>query len=832
MAGIWFSRGVYPFGDGSLLILDMNGQYVCYFAALRRALLGDGSLLYSWSRTLGGEMMGTAAYYLASPYNLLLLLFPETHITEAILAITLSKIGSSGISMYLFLRYGREYSSTESGGKESALLFSTAYALCAYQVVQAMNLMWIDSVILAPLLLWAEENLIRKKRWLPLFWVLWAAFVTNYYTGYMLALFSCLYLLFLLVSHPLPGWKAVIDRFLRFAVTGILAALSASFVLLPALYSLRLGKLNFSSPDFSPRPQFTMLELLCSLLPNTYSTVRPEGMPLVYCGILPLLLFPVFLLSDKIPKRRKYAAAALLSILAISLQITTLDLVWHGFQTPNWLPGRYSFLLSLLLLVFSREALPHAKDSGYLPRIFAGMLLMLLIAEPFSFSFLSYGTLAVSALLMLCWTFLLSRSSTRRRTLLMAALLITEMGLSASLTLEKLDEDVFYSSRSSYVEPQQTVSQALAALNSVDDSFYRLESTFSRCVNDPINYGYAGLSHSSSSLNARPIALFKKLGLSADSHWSSGGGATEAVHSLFSVKYLISKDDAVLDYPCILQTGDVSVYQNSDAMPLVFAAQTIQENELPDDNPFAAQTQIFSQLLGEEIKLFHRADVDIVELYNIHEEEGEGHLAYITDDPDLDSFVEYTLISRIDGMLYAAFPTDYPYPANLWVNGEFLSTCFDTDTDCIIPLGYFEAGDLIRLRVSPTHGAVYFTDALFATCDVDALHEAASSLSGTVRTLTVEDTRVEASVVSDDGGILFTTIPYEPGWKAEVDGNPVETHIGFEALLCIPLEAGKHQIVLSFRPDEMIFGPVLSLLGFLMVFLLACLERQMLSPEK
>ena len=57
---------VYPFGDNSALVLDLNGQYVYYYEAYRDAFWGDGSFIYDWSRNLSGEMFGIFAYYLAT----------------------------------------------------------------------------------------------------------------------------------------------------------------------------------------------------------------------------------------------------------------------------------------------------------------------------------------------------------------------------------------------------------------------------------------------------------------------------------------------------------------------------------------------------------------------------------------------------------------------------------------------------------------------------------------------------------------------------------------------------------------------------------------------
>ncbi|HPJ22411.1 MAG TPA: YfhO family protein, partial [Clostridia bacterium] len=74
---VYAVRKVYPFGSNSVLVLDLNAQYIYYYEAFRDAVLGDKSLLYSFGRTLGGEFVGIYAYYLASPFSLILLIFPR-----------------------------------------------------------------------------------------------------------------------------------------------------------------------------------------------------------------------------------------------------------------------------------------------------------------------------------------------------------------------------------------------------------------------------------------------------------------------------------------------------------------------------------------------------------------------------------------------------------------------------------------------------------------------------------------------------------------------------------------------------------------------------------
>ena len=155
MMMVFCSIGAWPFvGPNSPLVLDMNGQYVYFFANLRDIIWGDNSLLYSWSRALGGEFLGMYAYYLASPISWIVVLFPEDMITEAIWLMLVLKTGICGLSMSFFLY--KVYPSKSL----NIVLFSTLYAFCAYTLAYMSNIMWMDGVMLLPLLILVLESLL------------------------------------------------------------------------------------------------------------------------------------------------------------------------------------------------------------------------------------------------------------------------------------------------------------------------------------------------------------------------------------------------------------------------------------------------------------------------------------------------------------------------------------------------------------------------------------------------------------------------------------------------------------------------------------------------
>ena len=137
--------GITPFGDRAWIKWDLEIQYIDYFGWLHSVMHGNSSIAYSFSKSLGGATIALYAYYLASPVNLLVYFFDLSHLTEFVTLALLLKIALSGLTSYLYLsiRFQKK--------KVSYLLLSTSYALMEYVVAYASNMMFLDGVIMLPL---------------------------------------------------------------------------------------------------------------------------------------------------------------------------------------------------------------------------------------------------------------------------------------------------------------------------------------------------------------------------------------------------------------------------------------------------------------------------------------------------------------------------------------------------------------------------------------------------------------------------------------------------------------------------------------------------------
>ena len=70
---VWFLAlyrgGIYPFGDKSILCIDLYGQYTHFLGFLKNS--SPSEFLYSFTKGFGGNTFGLFAYYCISVFNLL-----------------------------------------------------------------------------------------------------------------------------------------------------------------------------------------------------------------------------------------------------------------------------------------------------------------------------------------------------------------------------------------------------------------------------------------------------------------------------------------------------------------------------------------------------------------------------------------------------------------------------------------------------------------------------------------------------------------------------------------------------------------------------------------
>ena len=819
MLAVFAAVGFYPFGEKSLLTADMYGQYTCFLSYLKDMAANGNDLFYTFSKSLGGDMFGFAAYYLFSPFNWITLFFPTRALPQAVMLLTLLKTGTAGLTFYIF-------ASRESGLRKSALLFSTGYALTAYMFVYQQNIIWLDAVVGLPVVLLGLHRLVTEEKPLLYAFSLALCLAVNYYTGYFLCLFSVLFFLykaavsFSLRSREQRGELA--RSALRFALSSLLAAGIAAAVLLPTALSLQGGSKGtsaFSSLDFTVR--HSLLGLVSKTYSGSfeYNDLWSTNLPSVFCGVLTVGMTILFFLNRRISLKERLAGAALLAAMAVSNQFQIFYLLWHGFNFPVGFPCRQAFLISFVMLYLGYRCCANI-DGITPPRIGASLALygiVTLLIGHTSSGQLTKASLAGDFCLMLLFAGLLllvPRCLGHRRinALLFAAVLLLQTANLAWNGLKTLERIPYYR-QEEFTEAIDQVKPVVDWVKRTDTGFYRMEKTFQRDINDPMLYSYRGLSHFSSTEKTATKAFLGRLGFRNNGTWAYyNHGSTIAVDSLLGVKYVLAKTRPNPYYKALYTQNGITVYQNPYALPIAFAANhKITEVSASGNDPFALQNRIFSAILGEETALFLPVEDVQMELRGLTEirqglygKDGAG-------------VVEFHFTASRTDPVYVYLPTHSLKKANLKVNGRDLGTYFDIRRYDAVCLGEFEEGEPVTLTVTALEDQLCFTDAYFYYQDMARTAAAAEDLTAHPYAVSgFSSSRLRGTVMATrERDYLLTTIPADGGWSVFVDGRRAEPVKVFDALWAVKLSPGTHTVEWRYIPRGLLPGVAISAFSLL-----------------
>jgi len=854
---VYVAMQVWPFGQNSVLVLDLNGQYVYFYAALRNFVRGDASLMYSWSRVLGGEFFGIYAYYIASPFSYIVALFPATMITEALLLIILIKFGISGATMAFYLN------KTYPTKKINAVIFSTMYALCAYALTYGHNIMWLDAFMWFPLVIYGAEQLIKNKRFTLYVTFLAITLISHFYIGYMVCIFLVPYFFFYYFTrtkeeiNPNGEKNHFIKTLTKFGLFSLLAVGIATIILLPTYYSLMFGKNTFTDPDYSFKWQFNVLEFLYKFFFGAADTTRREGMPFVYCGMLTLMIIPFFFINRKISLRHKIGYGALFLFLFTCFIIKPIDMMMHMGQVPNWLNFRYSFMFSFLMIVCAYRAFSYLKDIKFSDLcacgIVFGIILFLTLAqdknkdfgyvdEGYDYNILCVGLSALIVIALLILLYLYKKDMAKKLGILAIGAFVLVEALGAGVLANvALNMDVSYSDRETYTKFIRRTQSVVDMVQDYDDSFYRMEKTFHRKINDPMALNMRGISLSTSTMNKKTQEFVRRMGYSSKSYWSKYQGGTPVSDALLGIKYILNDnnpkdnntlvDAELLEYlygsPIFYESdksaaidarnieGQIVAYKNDYALSIAYAVnRKILDVDFYEGYFSAIQlmNQLVSGMLGEEIEIFKPVTIIENEESLVVDEEGNRiqKLSFVEfKNCYMPNYVDKTLIGfssnkksfesvtkmkhngkeatvtfrfsvPVDSPVFLYIPTKNHTEPDIAVNGVKKGTAIANETSRVLYLGMMNKGSENDLTFTLKEDSylIYKKEIpLMYYFDIDAYKYAMTELQKNQLIISKDYTerKLSGTITVDEGNsILFTTIPYDKGWKIKIDGKRVE----------------------------------------------------------
>lgn len=823
---IYACVGIYPFGNKSLLTVDMAGQYVSFFNALKNIFNGDIGIFYSFSKTLGGNMFGLITYYLLSPFNLLFILFDKVNITEAIFLINVLKIGMCGLTSYIY------FTKTFKQKNLVSVIFGVVYALSAYNIVYSQNILWLDGVILLPLVFLGIDKLIEEEKPLLFYITLTCTIFCNYYIGYMTCIGSLVYFLYKLYLHKdyhlsIKENKNDIIYFFKYA---LLAVGTTMIILLPSLFSLIVGKAETGLSEFIPKQTYPVIELISRFTIGSFENSNlSSGCPNVFISLFMIVLVFVYFFNSKINHKEKKGTLFLILFFIISFIFYPLDVVWHTFQHPAGFPYRYSFIFEFILLIIAYRSYLNIKgvERSWFKRLIPWVIVLTVLMDYLMYTSNMYYKIIGTGILIVIYLMYLYYNKKQSIKKLISTLIVLEMVVNGLLIVVNMD----YQTRNEYVDFVHSYGTAINNIKESDYDFYRIEKDYSYSTNDPLLLNYNGISHFSSTYEGNNNSLLGDyLGIFNRFYITNYKGSTLVTNSLFDIKYILSNNN--LYYYSLIDNFEyekeiVNVYKNNYTLPLGFMVNnSLKDLKLTELKPFENQNNILKAMTGNNVDVFLENNIIETSLNNVKlKEDNKEYYTYNKTLNDLESSLEYKVKVINNGILYAYISSDYNKKIDILVNGESVIDTSDQNDYRynILDLGSYEVGDTVDIKIVLLENQIKFNNIEFYSLDINKFKDQINILSSN-QYLNIEENSgdyIKTNIdVKDDTQILYTSIPVDKGWTIKVDGKETDSIEVFDSLIGLELSSGYHTIEFIYRPRGLYLGCTVSLISIILVFVL------------
>ncbi len=845
MTAAFAVMSVSPFGDKQILVTDLWHQYFPFLADFQEKLKTGDSLFYTWSIGGGTNYFALASYYLASPLNFLTVLIPGSWLGEGsnwlrefLMFSVVVKIACAGMFMAMFLRY------VYKKNDYSLIMFSVCFALCSFFMGYYWNTIWLDTVALTPLVAMGTVAVLKEGRFKLFIISLAVSVLANYYIG----LFTCIFVAIIFVGYSILHFKGFKNFFINLGkmagYSSVALALTA-FLILPAYFALQ--NTHASSSTFpstyainlgTPADFMGTLDAVRKVIANSLSFIMPntkeaDRAPNIACGTICIVLCALYFAVKKIKLREKLLSLGILTFFTLSFVIRQLDYMWHGFHFTNMIPYRFSYLFSFVMVAMAFRVFTVIDSINFLDVILAALcttvIILLAIGVPNIELYSIIGTAAVAVVLIIV-LFLFAKNFIPKRVLAIVMFLVVMAESAAAGYIGVRTTTV--TTTFDYPRGEQNTAAVINEMNNREKDtteLWRAEMTSTQTLNDGALNHYDGISMFNSMVNETATIFMENFGLMG---WQSGNRYTYAESSpvtdlFFNLKYLISRDgnyNNKYSYSEVFSSGNVKLLENSKYIPMGFMTKP----ELADwsyttaedtYNPIKQQNSFFKLATGVSDDVYTPVQVAT-----------QSHTEYEKFPVNKTSYGNYTFSCKDSTLTaphlqwnYTIPQTGYYYAYTYISNGENVNilqnnvqrgTSVYIRRPYIMSLGQYNQGDTLSITSDLKANATGTAQIYLAKFNEDVFEEGFNELNKSYMTTTkLTGSSMEGTINAAEDGLFFTSIPYEEGWTASVDGQPVNIKPIGNCLLAFELDKGQHNIVISFVPKGFVPGLIITILG-------------------
>ena len=819
---------ITPFGNRTWLTIDLGQQYVDFFSYYQDTLLHHPEqFFYSFSKSIGGEMVSLWAYYLLSPFNLLFLLIPRSAIAMGVSLLIFLKLVSCTVSFAVLLDVKFKQRNW------TTLLFALSYGFMSYLSANQFNVMWLDALIGLPLIILGVDALLLKRN--PLYYVLPLSLtiLSNYYTGYMICLFLGLYFPYAyLTANDSFSWKSFIKQFGHFIFYSVLSVGLIMIILLPTFYSLLGSKGTATTIAWSLKSEYNPLLMASKLFIGSFDFHEMQkGYPNIFVGSLVFFSFLCYFKEKKIARSQRLYALFITVIILISFNIEIFDKLWHAGQLPNWYSYRFSFLFSFWM-VFLGYQWTLKKTAVGIHETFVYFFLVLAAGIGFILfpqDYLQGWQIALGfglSMGILYGLILIGRGKRTHQKFLISFVVI-ELLLNSIITLSRLG----YVMNSEFTAYQSSLANWSTVLRPAENEFYRSEKTMLRSKNDSLQVPTYGVSHFSSTFEKETEKFFDAIGVRQGTAYVNYSNGTLLTDALLGIKNTFIETTEVPynerwerkdleDLLTIATFNEGYVVTNPNALSIAYPMKAILKSmKVPTNHPITMQNQLANALSGTTSpkNIFTRVSYETT-FENISGSPVVYQRVQFEDNTQVGT-ITLTFTPETDDPIYLEMAgTMGEEDLEMTLNGEPYAFYPVQSKPVLLSVAKNQKGQPQTLRITVKDDGFEFSKLNLYSLNTSLLNERLEQTKAQELKLeTFSATHFSGTMDVLEDSTVLTTIPYSTGWKVWVDGQEVETYKILDSLLGFTISKGTHRIEYRYTTPFLLEGSLVSIASLLLL---------------
>ncbi|MHC5228304.1 YfhO family protein [Enterococcus sp. LJL99] len=806
MIGIYYSIGIYPGSEKTILASDAFAQTAPFFASFNNVLHGKQNILYSWNASLGLNYWSLMAYYINGIFSVCIAFFSNKQIPDALYMILLLKFGAMSTTFWIM---GNNIYKLP---QKIIVCLSISYSLSGFCIAYSLQQMWLDGLIFLPLIILGIHRLMDENKLTILFIFYFLLFISNFYIAFMVGLFSFLYY----ICRLLTDVQLYKQSILNYLITSFLAGGASMIVILPTVLDLMNNgeSLNEATNFFTRNLGFW--DIPVKTMVGAYDTSKYGSAPFIYFGLFATIFCIFYFVSPKITLKNKLIYGGLVIVLIASVYIEPLNLFWHGFHSPYMFLFRFSFLLSFLGLLLAGYGLEKYEDSdfnrlvNYIIGLALTYIVIVIVSNKKRYFYINKLSILLTLIILLIYCLLLLLKGQKKvkpivTSLLFMFLFTSEMTLNAKLLVDAISREWSYTPRKAYTENYDEITSLVDWARYENKHFYRLENIDKSGRNDSFVYGYNGVSMFSSIRNRHSSQYLDKLGFRSQGTnlTIQYNNNTLVMDSILGIKYnLAKKNPHKFGFEEVKTNKNYKLFENKYALPLgMLTDKGIYEKDVVNN-----QTELVQYLSKESMQLFSYAEAKMTKKENVIIEDNDTVLSYSKETPGKYRKMTYEIAvpenSQAYLSLYGQGVVDIKTITkqcnsigNLEASGQYYN------------LGYYEKAQKIKVEVLLLgEDVVNLVKPTAMFLNVNNFKSTIDQIKKNEVFIETNGRKATANVNLTNEQVLFTTIPYDKGWSIYVDGNKVDTPVFKDAFLTVPLSKGKHTIKFVFLPQGFKIG--------------------------